>query len=173
MEGLARRGVCADVSFTLHRGEILGFAGLVGAGRTEIMQLIYGYRKKDAGRVFVKGREVKIRGTRDAVKNGIALIPEERKKQGLILGLSVLDNSALTIFDLHSRGGFILWREIGKLVRQMVSNLGIQHAIAQPDGAKPLRRKPAKGRTLQVVRAAMRRVYLRRADARHRRRRQG
>jgi len=126
VEGLARRGVCTDVSFTLHRGEILGFAGLVGAGRTEIMQLIYGYRRKDAGRVFVKGKEVKIRGTRDAVKNGIALIPEERKKQGLILGLSVLDNSALTIFDLHSRGGFILWREIGKLVRQMVSNLGIR-----------------------------------------------
>ena len=67
-----------------------------------------------------------IRRTRDAVKNGIALIPEERKKQGLILGLSVLDNSALTIFDLHSRGGFIQWREIGGLVRQIVSNLGIK-----------------------------------------------
>ncbi len=126
VEGLTRRGVCTDVSFTLHKGEILGFAGLVGAGRTEIMQLIYGYRRKDSGRIFVKGKEVNIRSTRDAVKNGIALIPEERKRQGLILGLSVLDNSALTIFDLHSRGGFILWREIGRLVRQMVSNLGIR-----------------------------------------------
>ncbi|MGA2762275.1 MAG: sugar ABC transporter ATP-binding protein [Spirochaetia bacterium] len=126
VEGLTKRGVCTDVSFSVHRGEILGFAGLVGAGRTEIMQLIYGYRKKDAGKVFVRGREVKIRRTRDAVKNGIALIPEERKKQGLILGLSVLDNSALTIFDLHTRGGFIQWGEIGKLVRQIVSNLGIR-----------------------------------------------
>jgi ribose transport system ATP-binding protein len=126
VEGLSKRGVCSDISFRVKRGEILGFAGLVGAGRTEIMQLIYGYRRKDAGRVFVRGKEVRIRSTRDAVKNGIALIPEERKKQGLILGLSVLDNSALTIFDLHTRGGFILWREIAKLVRQMIGGLGIR-----------------------------------------------
>ena len=118
--------MCTDVSFHVHRGEILGFAGLVGAGRTEIMQLIYGYRKKDAGRIFVRGREVTIRSTRDAVRAGIALIPEERKKQGLILGLSVMDNSALTIFDLHTRAGFIQWRSIGKLVRQIVKNLGIR-----------------------------------------------
>jgi ribose transport system ATP-binding protein len=93
VEGLSKRGVCSDVSFTLNRGEILGFAGLVGAGRTEIMQLIYGYRKRDSGRILVDGKEVRIRRTRDAARNGIALIPEERKKQGLVLGLSVLDNS--------------------------------------------------------------------------------
>ncbi|HYW82055.1 MAG TPA: ATP-binding cassette domain-containing protein, partial [Spirochaetia bacterium] len=126
VEGLTKEGVCTDVSFHVHRGEILGFAGLVGAGRTEIMQLIYGYRKKDAGRILVRGREVMIRSTRDAVRAGIALIPEERKKQGLILGLSVMDNSALTIFDQHTRAGFIQWRNIGKLVRQMVKNLGIR-----------------------------------------------
>ncbi len=126
VEGLTKEGVCTDVSFHVHRGEILGFAGLVGAGRTEIMQLIYGYRKRDAGRILVRGREVSIRSTRDAVRAGIALIPEERKKQGLILGLSVMDNSALTIFDQHTRAGFIQWRNIGKLVRQMVKNLGIR-----------------------------------------------
>jgi ribose transport system ATP-binding protein len=126
VEGLTKRGICNDVSFSVKRGEILGFAGLVGAGRTEIMQLIYGHRRKDAGRIFVNGKEVRIRNTRDAVKNGIALIPEDRKKQGLILELSVRDNSAITIFDLHTRGGFIQWREIGKLVRQMVSSLGIR-----------------------------------------------
>jgi len=126
VEGLSKRGVCSDISFRVKRGEILGFAGLVGAGRTEIMQLIYGYRRKDAGRIFVKGKEVRIRNTRDAVKHGIALIPEERKKHGLILGLSVRDNSALTIFDLHTRAGLIQWGEIGKLVRQMVSSLGIR-----------------------------------------------
>ena len=126
VEGLSKQGVCSDVSFHLKRGEILGFAGLVGAGRTEIMQLIYGYKKKDAGRIFVNGREVAIRRTRDAVRNGIALIPEERKKQGLVLGLSVLDNSALTILDLHARLGFIRWRDILNLVREMVRNLGIR-----------------------------------------------
>ncbi|MGO9409422.1 MAG: sugar ABC transporter ATP-binding protein [Spirochaetia bacterium] len=126
VEGLSKQGVCSDVAFSVHKGEVLGFAGLVGAGRTEIMQLIYGYRRKDAGRIFIKGKEVKIRRTRDAVRHGIALIPEERKRQGLILGLSVLDNSALTIFDLHHRAGFIRWREISRLVRQMVSSLGIR-----------------------------------------------
>ena len=126
VEGLTKRGVCTDVSFRVHRGEILGFAGLVGAGRTEIMQLIYGYRRKDAGRIFMNGKEIRIRKTRDAVRNGIALIPEERKKQGLVLGLSVIDNSALTILDLHQTMGFIRWREVLRRVREMVTSLEIK-----------------------------------------------
>jgi ribose transport system ATP-binding protein len=126
VEGLSKSGVCRDVSFRVKRGEILGFAGLVGAGRTEMMQLIYGYRRKDAGRIFVRGREVRIRSTRDAVRHGIALIPEERKKQGLILGLSVRDNAALTIFELNTRAGFIRWREIRRLVQRIVESLGIR-----------------------------------------------
>jgi ribose transport system ATP-binding protein len=126
VEGLTRKGICTDVSFSVRKGEILGFAGLVGAGRTEIMQLIYGYRGRHTGRVFMRGKEVKIRSTRDAVRNGIALIPEERKKQGLVLGLSVLDNSALTIFDLHQRLGFIRWRDIARRVMDMVKSLGIK-----------------------------------------------
>jgi len=126
VESLTKRGVCTDVSFSVHRGEILGFAGLVGAGRTEIMQLIYGYRRKDSGRIFMNGKEIRIRKTRDAVRNGIALIPEERKKQGLVLGLSVLDNSALTVLDLHQTMGFIRWREVLRRVREMVKSLEIR-----------------------------------------------
>jgi ABC-type sugar transport system ATPase subunit len=126
VEGLARQGVCAGVSFHVRRGEIVGFAGLVGAGRTEIMQLIYGYRRKDAGRIFMHGREVHIRKTRDAVRHGIAFIPEERKKQGLVLGLSVLDNTALTILDLHETLGFIRWRSVIGRVMEMVRSLGVR-----------------------------------------------
>ncbi len=126
VEGLSKHGVCTDVSFSARRGEILGFAGLVGAGRTEIMQLLYGYRRKDAGRIYLRGREVKIRTTRDAVRNGIALIPEERKKQGLVMGLSVMDNSALTILDLHNVLGFITWSQITQRVTDMVHSLGIR-----------------------------------------------
>ena len=74
----------------------------------------------------MRGKEIRIRRTRDAVRNGIALIPEERKKQGLVLGLSVMDNSALTIFDLHHKFGFIRWREIRGLVMEMVKSLGIK-----------------------------------------------
>ncbi len=126
VEGLNKRGLCTDVSFSVRRGEILGFAGLVGAGRTEIMELIYGSRRKDSGRVFVNGKEVNIRSTRDAVREGIALIPEERKKQGLVLGLSVMENSSLTILDLHSIAGFIKRREISGLVREMSKNVGVR-----------------------------------------------
>lgn len=126
VEGLNRRGLCTDVSFSVRRGEILGFAGLVGAGRTEIMELIYGSRRKDSGRIFVNGKEVNIRSTRDAVREGIALIPEERKKQGLVLGLSVLENSSLTILDLHSIAGFIKRRDVNGLVREMSKNVGVR-----------------------------------------------
>jgi ribose transport system ATP-binding protein len=126
VEGLTKRGVCTDVSFSARRGEILGFAGLVGAGRTEIMQLLFGYRRRDSGRIFLLGAEVRVRSTRDAVRSGIALIPEERKKQGLVLGLSVMDNSALTIFDLHTTLGFIRWPDIAQRVTEMVRSLGIR-----------------------------------------------
>jgi ribose transport system ATP-binding protein len=67
-----------------------------------------------------------VRSTRDAVRSGVALIPEERKKQGLVLGLSVMDNSALTIFDLHTAFGFIRWPDIAQLVNEMVRSLGIR-----------------------------------------------
>ncbi len=126
VEGLSKRGVCSDVSFSVRRGEILGFAGLVGAGRTEIMELIYGSKRKDSGRVYVNGKEVNIRTPRDAVREGIALIPEERKKQGLVLGLSVLENSSLTILDLHSMAGFIKRRDVTGLVREMSKNVGVR-----------------------------------------------
>jgi len=126
VEGLSKRGVCEDVSLAVRRGEILGLAGLVGAGRTEIVELIYGARRKDAGRVFVDGKEVKIRSTRDAVREGLALIPEERKKQGLVLGLSVLDNIALTVLDLYSFFGFIKRRIVTGLVRKMSGEVGVR-----------------------------------------------
>ena len=100
VENLSKAGVCSDVSFHVRGGEILGFSGLVGAGRTEIMQVIFGYRRKDSGKIFVKGKEVTIRKPQDAVTAGIALIPEERKEQGLILGMSVSDN----IWDVRFSG---------------------------------------------------------------------
>ena len=126
VEGLSRKGYCSDVSFSVRRGEILGFTGLVGAGRTEIMQLIYGYIKKDAGRVFINGIETTIHSPRDAVAKGIGLIPEERKKQGLVLGLSVFDNSALTVLDKYSFFGFLRQKDLAGLVQKMISKMDIK-----------------------------------------------
>ena len=126
VEGLSKRGVCRDVSFSVRRGEILGVAGLVGAGRTEIMELVFGSRRRDAGRILVDGKPVDIRSTRDAVRSGIALIPEERKRQGLVLGLSVYDNVALTVLDMHSAWGLIRRREVTSLISKVAQTIRVR-----------------------------------------------
>ena len=89
-KGLRSREV-KDVSFRLKKGEILGFAGLMGAGRTETCRLVCGADKKEAGQIFVNGREVNIKTPQDAVENGIGYLSEDRKQYGLCLGLSVSD----------------------------------------------------------------------------------
>lgn len=78
-----------DVSFELHRGEILGFAGLVGCGRTEIMQVLYGAVQKESGRVLLNGKEARIRSPKDAIDAGIGIIPEDRKNHGVFLTQSI------------------------------------------------------------------------------------
>jgi ribose transport system ATP-binding protein len=106
VRGLAREGVVEDVSFTLRRGEILGFAGLVGAGRTETARLLFGADPKDAGQIYVDGKLVKIDSPTDAVMAGIGLVPEDRGNQGLVLNLSVLENVVLPTLDDYARAGW-------------------------------------------------------------------
>jgi len=103
VRGLTRRGVVKDVSFVLHRGEILGFAGLVGAGRTETARLLFGADPKDAGEIYIEGKRIKIESPIDALKAGIGFVPEDRGKQGLVLRSSVLENIALPTLDRHTR----------------------------------------------------------------------
>jgi ABC-type sugar transport system ATPase subunit len=113
VSGLTRRGtkvdasaiVLADVSFQLRRGEILGLAGLVGAGRTEIVRAIFGADDWDSGRVYVDGRQADIRSPREAIRCGIGFVPEDRKEQGLILNQAVRLN--LTLPSLASPTGFV------------------------------------------------------------------
>ena len=126
VENLTKEGLCRDVNFSVKSGEIVGFTGLVGAGRTEIMELIYGHRKKDSGRIFFRGEEINLRSPRDAVRKGIGLIPEERKKQGLILGLSVFDNAAITVLERFSRFGFLQRKVITKKVKDMIRDIDIK-----------------------------------------------
>ncbi len=96
-----------DVSFQLHKGEVLGFAGLVGAGRSETMRAIFGEDKLTSGEVFVEGRRRRIKSPRDAIDAGIGLCPEDRKEQGLVLGRSVQDNITITVLRMISRAGVI------------------------------------------------------------------
>lgn len=93
-----------DVSFDLKKGEILGFAGLVGAGRTEMARAIFGIDKLKSGEIYIRGKKVAIHNPRDAIKNKIALIPEDRKKQGLVLSRDVAYNLTLTVMHEFIRG---------------------------------------------------------------------
>jgi ribose transport system ATP-binding protein len=98
VRGLSRGRMVRDVSFTLHRGEILGFAGLVGAGRTEVARVIFGADRLEAGEIYVRGRPVKINSPSDAVKHRIGYLSEDRKRYGLAIGMDVETNIVLAAF---------------------------------------------------------------------------
>jgi rhamnose transport system ATP-binding protein len=95
VRGLTREGVFHDVGFELRRGEILGFAGLVGAGRSEVVRALFGIDPLDAGEVFLDGAAVRIRSASEAVAAGLAFVPEDRQHQGLVLEMAIADNATL------------------------------------------------------------------------------
>jgi ABC-type sugar transport system ATPase subunit len=107
VEGLTRPGRFADVSFSVHAGEVVGLAGLVGAGRSEIAQAIFGLDPDVTGRVLVRGRPVAIRHAADAMAQGIGFVPEDRKKQGLVLSMRTRENATLPTLSRLSRLGWI------------------------------------------------------------------
>jgi ABC-type sugar transport system ATPase subunit len=107
VEGLSRKGYFEDVSFAVKRGEILGFCGLIGAGRSEIMECIFGLEHADSGEIRVHGKSVKHRSTKDAINNGIAMVTEDRLRRGLIHMLSVRFNISLAYLDQICKAGFI------------------------------------------------------------------
>ncbi|MFB9148157.1 sugar ABC transporter ATP-binding protein [Roseovarius ramblicola] len=96
-----------DVSFTVRKGEVVGFYGLVGAGRTEIAETIFGLRDPSSGQIFLDGEEVRIHSPRDAIRRGISLVPEDRKGQGLVLGMNCRDNMTLPQVDDMTAGPFV------------------------------------------------------------------
>lgn len=104
---LSRLGYFQDVSFTLHKGEILGFFGLIGAGRSEVMRTIFGIDKKTAGTIYLEGKEIQIHIPSDAMKQGIAFVPEDRQTQGVILQMSLAKNITLPQIDTVSKFGFL------------------------------------------------------------------
>jgi len=95
------------VDLVVRRGEIVGLAGLVGAGRSELAQSIFGIRSPDAGEIRIEGQEVRIHSPQAAMERGIFYVPEERRSQGLILPFSIKNNITLSILDRISRFGFV------------------------------------------------------------------
>lgn len=125
VEGLCRKGVFRDISFEVHEGEIVGFAGLVGAGRTEVMRCIYGIDAYEEGMIHFEGKEVSgvIRRNIDA---GFGFVPEDRRNQGFTPLLSIEKNAALTNYDKLSRNGFVNETEERQLGIEMVNRLNIR-----------------------------------------------
>jgi ribose transport system ATP-binding protein len=107
VEGLGRRGVLHDISFRLHAGEVVGIAGLLGAGRSELARVLAGADRSDAGRIVRDGREIRLRTPGDAIRNGIGLLPEDRKADGLVAILTVARNLALPYGSRLARAGFL------------------------------------------------------------------
>ena len=125
-----------DINFSLYEGEIVGFAGLMGAGRTETTRAIFGVDPKETGEIYLDGREVKITGPKDAIKNGIVLAPEDRKKDGLCTKLSIRQNLALPNLDLVcDRAGVISSKKEDALCKKAVADLKIKTANLEVDAA--------------------------------------
>ena len=132
LRGFSRHGVFSNVSFTVRRGEIVGLAGLVGAGRTEVGRSLFGIDPHDAGEVQLVGRTFRPRSPRAALRRGLAYLPEDRLGQGLVQTMSVAANSSMAVLPRLSRGGFLRpWLE-RRLARRFIDQLRIRaHSPAQ------------------------------------------
>ena len=126
VRNLSTKNFLNDISFSVRKGEIVGFAGLVGAGRTEVMRAIFGLDSMVGGEIRVAGKPVRIRCTRDAIRHGIGLVPEDRKKEGLFLGMSVMKNGSIVILDKVSKGRIIQSRREYDAVHSYVEKLSIK-----------------------------------------------
>ena len=123
----------AGINFTLRRGEILGFYGLVGAGRSEFMQALFGMTRPSAGQVRVDGAPVTITSPADAVESGIVYVPEDRGKQGTIGALPIFQNVTLPSLSRTSRNGFLKLAEEFKLARDYTERLDLRAAALDTD----------------------------------------
>jgi len=126
VKGLSRGRAVRDVSFTVRAGEILALAGLVGAGRTETLRLLFGADRRDSGEVVLDGRRLDIRSPRDAIAAGIGLLTEDRKLQGLVLGQSIRENFALPNLAALSRLGMVDGRREREAFGRHVDRLRIK-----------------------------------------------
>ena len=126
VEGLTTRGGLKDVSFALHQGEVLGVAGLLGAGRTELARAIFGLDKLEGGTVSIRGEAKRIGSPRAAINAGLGFLTEDRKAQGLVLPLSVKDNLCLPSVDKFTTLGFVDAKRERQAARRYVEELRIR-----------------------------------------------
>ncbi|MCI0521947.1 MAG: sugar ABC transporter ATP-binding protein [Chloroflexi bacterium] len=126
VKNINRKGKVRDVSFELRRGEIVGLAGLMGAGRTEVIESIFGIARVDSGEIYIKGQKARIHQPHDAIRHGMALLTEDRKLTGIMSVLSVRDNMIVASLGNFTRRGFLRRRAINETCEQEKSRLEIK-----------------------------------------------
>lgn len=126
VEGLTKEKKFKDVTFSVKAGEVLGVSGLMGAGRTEIMQAIFGNLPLDSGKIFIEGNEMKIKSAQDAIKAGIGFITEDRKTEGLLLEKSISENIVLANLDKVSDKGVVRKAKVEEIVKKGIDEFRIK-----------------------------------------------
>ena len=124
VKGLSTAKLLHDVNFKVRHGEIVGLAGLVGAGRTETARAIFGADKRAEGEIYIDGKKIEVHSVQDAVKNKIALVPEDRKQQGLILIHSISINTSLVNLNNVCQKGLLSRKKEKELARKYIDMLG-------------------------------------------------
>lgn len=137
VKGLTQKGKFENVSFEIKSGEIVGFSGLMGAGRTEMMRAIFGIDAYEQGEVYLEGEKLTIKTPHDAIKNGIGFLTENRKEEGLVLDYSLRDNISLPSIDGFKKFGLIDTRAEGDFARMLMERLKVK-AISEFDPASSL-----------------------------------
>ncbi|WNS79245.1 sugar ABC transporter ATP-binding protein [Domibacillus sp. DTU_2020_1001157_1_SI_ALB_TIR_016] len=131
LKNVSDNALVKDVSFKVYPGEIVGLAGLVGAGRTELVRALFGISDIKSGEVLINGQPVNIKSPVDAIANGIAHVPESRKEQGLFLSMSVKENILMAEMKKHSKAGVVNWKQIDASADKYIKDLNIK--IASPN----------------------------------------
>ncbi len=126
VEGLSRTGFFKDVSFSVRRGEIVALTGLIGAGRTEVCEAIYGVAPPDSGRVLLEGRELRIAGPAQAIQRGIGYLPEDRLRQGLVLDWELARNVSLPTLKAFATAGWLNPRREQTVTKELAEKLDVR-----------------------------------------------
>lgn len=126
VEGLSLSGAYSDISFSLRAGEILGITGLLGSGRTELVETLFGVLRPDSGKIEIRGKEVKIKNVKAAIRQGIGYVPEDRLTEGLFLPQAINRNLVISVLDLLSgRLGFLRRKAIAATTEKWIQELSI------------------------------------------------
>jgi ABC-type sugar transport system ATPase subunit len=126
VENLSRKGEFNDVSFTVMQGEVLAIAGIIGAGRSELLETIFGIRRPDSGRILLQGQPTTMSSPRAAIRNGLGLVPEERRESGLVLGRSVGENLTYPLVDRLGSVLHLKHARTREIVERFIKSLSIK-----------------------------------------------